>query len=140
MAQSLFCKLCGIWGVIPWIIPVSPPRSTKLRQKCFGRQKDFDPHVEFHGACPGGALAYQVDRITMPLRAQTTRSWWNCKGTYGLAFHPRPTERVGITRMLLTRDQTLCRSTADSRTWIVTVVALFSCSRPPPSPLPRTAS
>src|SRR5207244_4517046 len=31
MAQSLFANCCGIWRVIPSIIPVSPPRSTKLQ-------------------------------------------------------------------------------------------------------------
>jgi len=123
-SESL-CKLLRYLATHSLEHPGTSPKEYQIATEVFGRQQDFDPHVDSMVRVQAGRLRTKLaeyyasegteDQIVVELP----------KGTYGLTFHPRP-HGVGRNHAVTSHDSP---SNSDvngrtSRTLVIAVVAL----------------
>src|SRR5205823_10085330 len=123
-SESL-CKLLRYLANHSMDHPGLSPKEYQIATEVFGRQKDFDPHLDSMVRVQAGRLRTKLaeyyasegpdDQIMVELP----------KGTYALAFHPR-THAAGRNHANPSHEapNNLQANARTSRSWIVTVVAL----------------
>jgi hypothetical protein len=123
-SESL-CKLLRYLANQSLDHPGASPKEYQIATEVFGRQEDFDPHVDSMVRVQAGRLRTKLaeyyasegtdDQIMVELP----------KGTYALTFHQRPhgapRNHVGTSHEA---SNNLEANSRTSRAWIVTVVAL----------------
>ena len=123
-SESL-CKLLRYLASHSLDHPGLAPKEYQIATEVFGRQKDFDPHLDSMVRVQAGRLRTKLteyyasegpdDQIMVELP----------KGTYALAFHPRPHgEGRNHTNASHEGPNPLQVNGRTSRAWIVAVVAL----------------
>ena len=123
-SESL-CKLLRYLANHSLDHPGLSPKEYQIATEVFGRQQDFDPHVDSMVRVQAGRLRTKLaeyyasegtdDQIIVELP----------KGTYALTFHPRP-HGAGRNHPSISHEASnnLEANGRTSRAWIVTVVAL----------------
>jgi hypothetical protein len=88
-SESL-CKLLRYLANHAWEHPGPPPKEYQIATEVFGRQEDFDPHVDSMVRVQAGRLRsklaeyYATEGVNDPLVVEMP------KGNYALTYHPRP--------------------------------------------------
>jgi hypothetical protein len=123
-SESL-CKLLRYLTTHSLDHPGTSPKEYQIATEVFGRQQDFDPHVDSMVRVQAGRLRTKLaeyyasegvdDQVTVELP----------KGTYALAFHPRP-HGAARNHANASHDPSnnLEVNGRTTRTWIIAVVAL----------------
>jgi len=105
--------------------PGLSPKEYQIATEVFGRQKDFDPHLDSMVRVQAGRLRTKLTEYYASEGPDDEIMVELPKGTYGLAFHPRP-HGTGRNHTNASHEgpNPLQVNGRTSRTWIVTVVAL----------------
>src|SRR6267154_486636 len=123
-SESL-CKLLRYLGSHSLDHPGLSPKEYQIATEVFGRQKDFDPHLDSMVRVQAGRLRTKLTEYYASEGPDDEIMVELPKGTYGLAFHPRP-HGTGRNHTNASHEgpNPLQVNGRTSRTWIVTVVAL----------------
>jgi hypothetical protein len=106
--------------------PGTSPKEYQIATEVFGRQQDFDPHVDSMVRVQAGRLRtklaeyYNSEGVDDPILVEMP------KGNYALTFHPRP-HGAGRNQNQTNTHETSTNLEVNgrtSRTWIIAVVAL----------------
>jgi hypothetical protein len=123
-SESL-CKLLRYLANHSLDHPGTSPKEYQIATEVFGRQQDFDPHVDSMVRVQAGRLRTKLAEYYASEGADDQIMVELPKGTYALAFHQRPHGAVrnhaGTSHEASNNLEVNGRT---SRTWIVTVVAL----------------
>jgi hypothetical protein len=123
-SESL-CKLLRYLANHSLDHPGLSPKEYQIATEVFGRQQDFDPHVDSMVRVQAGRLRTKLGEYYASEGVDDQMMVELPKGTYALTFHQRP---HGATRNHAgtshEASNNLEVSSRTSRTWIVTVVAL----------------
>src|SRR2546429_7038658 len=105
--------------------PGASPKEYQIATEVFGRQQDFDPHVNSMVRVQAGRLRPKLAEYYASEGAADQIMVELPKGTYTLAFHPR-THGAGRNHVNTSHEapNNLQVNARTSRTWIVSVVAL----------------
>src|SRR3989440_3531054 len=123
-SESL-CKLLRYLANHSMDHPGLSPKEYQIATEVFGRQLDFDPHVDSMVRVQAGRLRTKLAEYYASEGADDQIMVELPKGTYALAFHPR-THGAGRNHANTSHEapNNLQVNARTSRTWIVTVVAL----------------
>src|SRR6266576_3003886 len=123
-SESL-CKLLRYLANHSMDHPGLSPKEYQIATEVFGRQLDFDPHVDSMVRVQAGRLRTKLAEYYASEGADDQIMVELSKGTYALAFHPR-THGAGRNHANTSHEapNNLQVNARTSRTWIVTVVAL----------------
>jgi hypothetical protein len=123
-SESL-CKLLRYLANHSLDHPGSSPKEYQIATEVFGRQQDFDPHVDSMVRVQAGRLRTKLAEYYASEGADDQIMVELPKGTYGLSFHLRPhgaaRNHAGASHETPNNLEADGRT---SRTWIVTIVAL----------------
>src|SRR2546421_1361640 len=123
-SESL-CKLLRYLANHSMDHPGLSPKEYQIATEVFGRQQDFDPHVDSMVRVQAGRLRTKLAEYYASEGAEDQVMVELPKGTYTLAFHPRT---HGVVRSHTSTSHeasnNLQLNGRTSRTWIVTVIAL----------------
>jgi len=123
-SESL-CKLLRYLANHSLDHPGTSPKEYQIATEVFGRQEDFDPHVDSMVRVQAGRLRTKLAEYYASEGADDPIMVELPKGTYALTFHARP---HGAARnhasTFYEASNNLEANGRTSRTWIVTVVAL----------------
>jgi hypothetical protein len=87
-SESL-CKLLRYLATLSLDHPGAAPKEYQIATEVFGRQKDFDPHVDSMVRVQAGRLRTKLAEYYASEGAEDPILVELPKGTYALAFHPR---------------------------------------------------
>jgi hypothetical protein len=87
-SESL-CKLLRYFATLSLDHPGAAPKEYQIATEVFGRQKDFDPHVDSMVRVQAGRLRTKLAEYYASEGAEDPLLVDLPKGTYALAFHPR---------------------------------------------------
>src|SRR6266478_9771818 len=123
-SESL-CKLLRYLANHSLEHPGASPKEYQIATEVFGRQQDFDPHVDSMVRVQAGRLRTKLAEYYASEGADDQIMVKQPKGTYALAFHPR-THGAGRNHANTSHEapNNLQVNARTSRIWIVTVVAL----------------
>src|SRR6266550_3313055 len=123
-SESL-CKLLRYLANHSMDHPGLSPKEYQIATEVFGRQLDFDPHVDSMVRVQAGRLRTKLAEYYASEGADDQIMVELPKGTYALAFHPR-THGAGRNHANTSHEapNNLQVNARTSRTWIVSVVAL----------------
>jgi hypothetical protein len=123
-SESL-CKLLRYLAHHSLEHPGTSPKEYQIATEVFGRQQDFDPHVDSMVRVQAGRLRTKLAEYYASEGADDQIVVELPKGTYGLTFHPRPhgTGRNHSNASHETPNHSEVNGRT-SRTWIIAVVAL----------------
>ena len=88
-SESL-CKLLRYLAAHSLEHPGASPKEYQIATEVFGRQQDFDPHVDSMVRVQAGRLRTKLAEYYASEGAEDSVVVELPKGTYGLTFHPRP--------------------------------------------------
>jgi hypothetical protein len=88
-SESL-CKLLRYLAHYSAEHPGTSPKEYQIATEVFGRQQDFDPHVDSMVRVQAGRLRTKLTEYYFAEGADDPIQVEIPKGTYGLTFHPRP--------------------------------------------------
>ena len=88
-SESL-CKLLRYLATHSLEHPGASPKEYQIATEVFGRQQDFDPHVDSMVRVQAGRLRTKLAEYYASEGAEDQTIVELPKGTYGLTFHPRP--------------------------------------------------
>jgi hypothetical protein len=120
-SESL-CKLLRYLANHSLEHPGTSPKEYQIATEVFGRQQDFDPHIDSMVRVQAGRLRtklseyYTTEGLEDPIQVEIP------KGTYGLTFHPRAARNHASTSHETSANAEVNGRT--SRAGIVTIVAL----------------
>src|SRR3989440_11348 len=123
-SESL-CKLLRYLANHSMDHPGLSPKEYQIATEVFGRQHDFDPHVDSMVRVQAGRLRTKLAEYYASEGAEDQMVLELPKGTYGLTFHPRP-HGTGRNHGVTSHDAP-GNSDANgrtSRTWVIAVIAL----------------
>jgi hypothetical protein len=123
-SESL-CKLLRYLANHSLDHPGTSPKEYQIATEVFGRQQDFDPHVDSMVRVQAGRLRTKLGEYYASEGADDQILVELPKGTYALTFHPRP-HGAGRNHSNISHEapHNLEVDGRTSRTWIVTIVAL----------------
>jgi hypothetical protein len=123
-SESL-CKLLRYLAAHSLEHPGASPKEYQIATEVFGRQQDFDPHVDSMVRVQAGRLRTKLGEYYASEGAEDQTIVELPKGTYGLTFHPRP-HGAGRNHAAASHEVTsnLEVNGRTSRTWVIAVVAL----------------
>src|SRR5882762_3930774 len=123
-SESL-CKLLRYLANHSLDHPGLSPKEYQIATEVFGRQKDFDPHLDSMVRVQAGRLRTKLTEYYASEGADDQIMAELPKGTYALAFHPR-THGAGRNHANTSHESpnNLQVNGRTSRTWIVAVIAL----------------
>src|SRR3989441_9357534 len=87
-SESL-CKLLRYLAAHSLEHPGASPKEYQIATEVFGRQQDFDPHVDSMVRVQAGRLRTKLGEYYASEGAEDPIMVELSKGTYALAFHPR---------------------------------------------------
>ena len=122
-SESL-CKLLRYLANHSFEHPGTSPKEYQIATELFGRQQDFDPHVDSMVRVQAGRLRtklaeyYNSEGVDDPILVEMP------KGNYALTFHPRPHGAGRNHTNTHEAPNNLEVNGRASRTWIIAVVAL----------------
>src|SRR5438105_12699186 len=106
--------------------PGASPKEYQIATEVFGRQQDFDPHVDSMVRVQAGRLRTKLAEYYASEGTEDQMVVELPKGTYGLTFHPRP---HGVARNhALTSHESPGNLDANSRTSRTLVIAVIVLS------------
>ena len=88
-SESL-CKLLRYLANQAWDRPGSSPKEYQIATEVFGRQQDFDPHVDSMVRVQAGRLRAKLAEYYAGEGAEDTLQVEMPKGNYALTYHSRP--------------------------------------------------
>ena len=123
-SESL-CKLLRYLAAHSLEHPGASPKEYQIATEVFGRQQDFDPHVDSMVRVQAGRLRTKLAEYYASEGAEDQTIVELPKGTYGLTFHPRP-HGAGRNPAATSHESTsnLDANGRTSRTWVIAVIAL----------------
>src|SRR6266446_6131156 len=123
-SESL-CKLLRYLANHSLDHPGTSPKEYQIATEVFGRQQDFDPHVDSMVRVQAGRLRTKLAEYYASEGTEDQFLVELPKGTYGLTFHPRP-HGVGRNHAVTSHESpgNLEVNGRTSRTWVIAVVAL----------------
>ena|SRR5438132_1378740 len=107
-SESL-CKLLRYLAAQSLEHPGASPKEYQIATEVFGRQQDFDPHVDSTVRVQAGRLRTKLAEYYASEGADDQIIVELPKGTYALTFHPRPTALGATTRLPHTMRQAIQR-------------------------------
>jgi hypothetical protein len=123
-SESL-CKLLQYLATHSLEHPGVSPKEYQIATEVFGRQKDFDPHLDSMVRVQAGRLRAKLAEYYASEGVDDQLILEMPKGSYGLAYHQRPRgtgrNNVNTSPETPNKSETSGRT---SRAWIVTVIAL----------------
>ncbi len=123
-SESL-CKLLRYLAHHSLEHPGTSPKEYQIATEVFGRQQDFDPHVDSMVRVQAGRLRTKLAEYYASEGADDQIIAELPKGTYALTFHPRPhgtaRNHSSVSHETPSNSEVNGRT---SRTWIIAVVAL----------------
>jgi len=123
-SESL-CKLLRYLATHSLEHPGASPKEYQIATEVFGRQQDFDPHVDSMVRVQAGRLRTKLSEYYTSEGAEDQMVVELPKGTYGLTFHPRP--HGAARNHAATAHESPSNSDVNgrtSRTWVIAVIAL----------------
>ena len=105
--------------------PGASPKEYQIATEVFGRQQDFDPHVDSMVRVQAGRLRTKLAEYYASEGAEDQTVVELPKGTYGLTFHPRP--HGAARNHAAPSHESPGNSEVNgrtSRTWVIAVIAL----------------
>ena len=123
-SESL-CKLLRYLAAHSLEHPGASPKEYQIATEVFGRQQDFDPHVDSMVRVQAGRLRTKLAEYYASEGAEDSVVVELPKGTYGLTFHPRP--HGAARNHAATAHESTSNLDANSRTsraWVIAVIAL----------------
>src|SRR5712664_4658867 len=123
-SESL-CKLLQYLAAHSFEHPGVSPKEYPIATEVFGRQKDFDPHVDSMVRVQAGRLRAKLAEYYASEGADDQIMVEFPKGTYALTFHPRP-HGTGRGHAITSHEAPTNLEVSDrtSRSGIFTIVAL----------------
>src|SRR6266403_1139537 len=123
-SESL-CKLLRYLATHSLDHPAASPKEYQIATEVFGRQKDFDPHLDSMVRVQAGRLRSKLAEYYASEGADDHLVLEMPKGGYGLAFHPR-TRGAGRNHSETPHETPNDSATTarTSRLWIVATIAL----------------
>ncbi len=123
-SESL-CKLLRYLAAQSLEHPGASPKEYQIATEVFGRQQDFDPHVDSTVRVQAGRLRTKLAEYYASEGSDDQVMVELPKGTYALTFHPR-SHGAGRNQAVTSHDapNSLEVHGRTSRTWIIAVVAL----------------
>jgi hypothetical protein len=123
-SESL-CKLLRYLATHSLEHPGASPKEYQIATEVFGRQQDFDPHVDSMVRVQAGRLRTKLAEYYASEGLEDQTFVELPKGTYALTFHPR---RHGAGRNHATASHEAQANSEvngrSSRTWVIAVIAL----------------
>ena len=123
-SESL-CKLLRYLANHTLEHPGTSPKEYQIATEVFGRQQDFDPHIDSMVRVQAGRLRtklseyYSTEGVEDPIQVEIP------KGTYGLTFHHRPTATQKTAAEAASQvPRVLADSTQASRGWLSVLLVL----------------
>jgi len=123
-SESL-CKLLRYLAAHSLEHPGASPKEYQIATEVFGRQQDFDPHVDSMVRVQAGRLRTKLAEYYASEGAEDQTVVELPKGTYGLTFHPRP--HGAARNHAVPSHESPGNSEVNgrtSRTWVIAVIAL----------------
>ena len=123
-SESL-CKLLRYLAAHSLEHPGASPKEYQIATEVFGRQQDFDPHVDSMVRVQAGRLRTKLAEYYASEGAEDQTVVELPKGTYGLTFHPRP--HGAARNHAAPSHESPGNSEVNgrtSRTWVIAVIAL----------------
>jgi len=123
-SESL-CKLLRYLAAHSLEHPGASPKEYQIATEVFGRQQDFDPHVDSMVRVQAGRLRTKLAEYYASEGAEDSVVVELPKGTYGLTFHPRP-HGAGRNHAATSHESpgNSELNGRTSRTWVIAVIAL----------------
>jgi len=123
-SESL-CKLLRYLATHSLEHPGASPKEYQIATEVFGRQQDFDPHVDSMVRVQAGRLRTKLAEYYASEGAEDSVVVELPKGTYGLTFHPRP-HGAARNHAATAHESTinLDANGRTSRTLVIAVIAL----------------
>ena len=123
-SESL-CKLLRYLAAHSLEHPGASPKEYQIATEVFGRQQDFDPHVDSMVRVQAGRLRTKLAEYYASEGAEDSVVVELPKGTYGLTFHPRP-HGAARNHAATAHESTinLDANGRTSRTLVIAVIAL----------------
>src|SRR6266403_1037507 len=123
-SESL-CKLLRYLANHSLDHPGTSPKEYQIATEVFGRQQDFDPHVDSMVRVQAGRLRTKLAEYYASEGAEDSVVVELRKGTYGLTFHPRP-HGAGRNHAATSHESpgNSELNGRTSRTWVIAVIAL----------------
>ena len=123
-SESL-CKLLRYLAAHSLEHPGASPKEYQIATEVFGRQQDFDPHVDSMVRVQAGRLRTKLAEYYASEGSEDQTIVELPKGTYGLTFHPRP-HGAARNHAATAHESTsnLDANGRTSRTWVIAVIAL----------------
>src|SRR5216684_8689511 len=123
-SESL-CKLLRYLANHSLDHPGTSPKEYQIATEVFGRQKDFDPHLDSMVRVQAGRLRAKLAEYYGSEGAEDSTLVEMPKGNYLLTFHPRPPGAArNHANVSHEASNNLEVSGGTSRSWIIAVVAL----------------
>lgn len=123
-SESL-CKLLRYLATHSLEHPGASPKEYQIATEVFGRQQDFDPHVDSMVRVQAGRLRTKLAEYYASEGAEDNLVVELPKGTYGLTFHTRPhgagRNHAADSHESASNSEVNARA---SRTWVIAVIAL----------------
>ncbi|MGA2098661.1 MAG: hypothetical protein ABSH39_20390 [Candidatus Acidiferrum sp.] len=121
-SESL-CKLLRYLAHCSLEHPGSSPKEYQIATELFGRQQDFDPHVDSMVRVQAGRLRTKLSEYYATEGAEDPIQVEIPKGTYALTFHSRPTAAAKSTSQTAPKTSEAARSKEEPRPrWIAVLL------------------